>query len=232
MVRTNEFQPRPRAEEDMTAYKRHIDNSAISDLTVARLSVYLRCMDRLLELGIETISSQALADRFNLNSAQIRKDLAYFGEFGVRGVGYNVRELRQYVIEILGLDRERRLVIVGAGNLGTALCHYSGFSGGNFLVVGILDSDPSRIGDPTPAGLLVEDAARLGEIVAQRRVEIGVITTPASAAQAVSEQMAAAGLKAILNFAPIRVRGNQGVLVKTVDLGVHLEELSFHLTHV
>lgn len=216
----------------MTAYKRHIDNAAISDLTVARLSIYLRCMDRLLELGIETISSQSLADRFNLNSAQIRKDLAYFGEFGVRGVGYNVRELRQYVVEILGLDRERRLIIVGAGNLGTALCHYSGFSGGNFLVVGILDSDPSRIGDPTPAGLLVEDEARLGEIVTQRQVEIGVITTPASAAQSISEKMAEAGLKVILNFAPIRVRADEGVLVKTVDLGVHLEELSFHLTHV
>ncbi|HSL18701.1 MAG TPA: redox-sensing transcriptional repressor Rex [Methylomirabilota bacterium] len=215
----------------MTAYKRHIDNSAISDLTVARLSVYLRCMDRLLELGVDTVSSQALADRFGLNSAQIRKDLAYFGEFGVRGVGYNVRELRQYVVEILGLDRERRLIIVGAGNLGTALCHYSGFSGGNFLVVAILDSDPSRIGDPTPAGLLVEDAARLGEIVAQRQVEIGVITTPASAAQVVADSMVDAGLKAILNFAPIRVRAPGGVLVKTVDLGVHLEELSFHLTH-
>jgi redox-sensing transcriptional repressor len=215
----------------MTAYKRHIDNAAISDLTVARLSVYLRCMDRLIELGIDTISSQALADRFNLNSAQIRKDLAYFGEFGVRGVGYNVRELRQYVVEILGLDRERRLVIVGAGNLGTALCHYSGFSGGNFLVVGILDSDSSRIGDPTPAGLLVEDAARLGEITTQRQVEIGVITTPASAAQTVCDSMVDAGLKAILNFAPIRVRAGEDVLVKTVDLGVHLEELSFHLTH-
>jgi len=215
----------------MVAYKRHIDNAAISDLTVARLSIYLRCMDRLLELGIDTVSSQALADRFNLNSAQIRKDLAYFGEFGVRGVGYNVRELRQYVVEILGLDRERRLVIVGAGNLGTALCHYSSFSGGNFLVVGILDSDPSRIGDPTPAGLLVEDAGRLSEIVVQRQVEIGVITTPASSAQTVADSMAAAGLNAVLNFAPIRVRGEEGVLVKTVDLGVHLEELSFHLTH-
>ena len=108
----------------------------------------------------------------------------------------------------------------------------SGFSGGNFLVVGILDSDPSRIGDPTPAGLLVEDAARLGEIVTQRQVEIGVITTPASAAQSISEKMAEAGLKVILNFAPIRVRADEGVLVKTVDLGVHLEELGFHLTHV
>ena len=145
----------------MVAYKRHVDTDSISELTIARLSIYLRCVDQLLEMGVETVSSQDLAQRFNLNSAQIRKDLAYFGEFGVRGVGYNVRELRQYVVEILGLDRERRLVIVGAGNLGSALCHYSGFSGGNFLVVGVLDSDSTRIGDATPAGLLVEDVDRL-----------------------------------------------------------------------
>ena len=215
----------------MAAYKRHVDVASISDLTIARLSVYLRCVDRLLELGVETVSSQELARRFNLNSAQIRMDLAYFGEFGVRGVGYNVRDLSQYVVEILGLDRERRLVIVGAGNLGTALCHYSGFSGGSFLVVGVLDSDPSRIGDPTPAGLLVEDAARLGEIVTQRHVEIGVITTPAASAQQVCDNMVEAGLRTILNFAPVRVKAPDDVLVKTVDLKVHLEELSFFLTH-
>ncbi len=215
----------------MSAYKRHIDITTISDLTIARLSVYLRCVERLLELGIETVSSQELARRFNLNSAQIRKDLAYFGEFGVRGVGYNVRELRQYIVQILGLDRERRLVIVGAGNLGTALCHYSGFSGGSFLVVGVLDSDPSRIGDPTPAGLLVEDAARLSEIASQREVEIGVITTPAISAQQVCDQMVGAGLRTILNFAPIRVRAPEGILVRTVDLKIHLEELSFFLSH-
>jgi len=215
----------------MTAYKRHVDTESISDLTIARLSVYLRCVERLLELGVETVSSQELAERFNMNSAQIRKDLAYFGEFGVRGVGYNVAALREYVVEILGLDRERRLVIVGAGNLGLALSHHSGFSGSTFLVVGVLDSDPNRIGDPSPAGLLVEDSARLTEIVHQRNVEIGVITTPAAAAQQVCDQMAEAGIRTILNFAPIRVRTAADVLVKTVDLKVHLEELSFHLTH-
>jgi redox-sensing transcriptional repressor len=215
----------------MTAYKRHIDTASISDLTIARLSVYLRCVERLIELGIETVSSQELARRFNLNSAQIRKDLAYFGEFGVRGVGYNVRELRDYIVEILGLDRERRLVIVGAGNLGLALSHHSGFSGASFLVVGLLDSDPHRIGDPTPAGLLVEDASRLAEIARQRQVEIGVITTPASSAQQVCDHMVDAGIKTILNFAPMRVRAPDYVLVKTVDLKVHLEELSFHLAH-
>jgi len=215
----------------MGAYKRYLDLESISDLTVARLSVYLRSLDRLLELGVDTVSSQELAQRFNLNSAQIRKDLAYFGEFGVRGVGYSVRELRQYLVEILGLDHERRLLIVGAGNLGTALCHYSGFSGGSFLVVAVLDADASRIGDPTPAGLLVEDASRLGEIVRQRNVEIGAITTPATSAQVVCDRMADAGLKAILNFAPVVVRAPEGVRVKTVDLKIHLEELSFYLTH-
>ena len=215
----------------MVAYKRHVDTANISELTISRLSIYLRCVEELLDTGVETVSSQQLAKRFNLNSAQIRKDLAYFGEFGVRGVGYNVSQLRQYVVEILGLDRERRLVIVGAGNLGSALCHYSGFSGGNFLVVGMLDSDPSRIGDATPAGLLVEDAARLPEIVVQRQVEIGIITTPAGSAQAVCDRMVDAGLRAILNFAPIRLRAPESVLVKSVDLKVHLEELSFFLAH-
>jgi len=215
----------------MGAYKRHIETDNISELTIARLSIYLRCVDQLLDADIDTVSSQELAKRFNLNSAQIRKDLAYFGEFGVRGVGYNVRELRHYIIEILGLDRERRLIIIGAGNLGSALCHYSGFSGGNFLVVGVLDSDPSRIGDPTPAGLLVEDADRLPEIVTQRQVEIGIITTPAIAAQSVCDQMVGAGLRTILNFAPVRVQAPEGVLAKTVDLKVYLEELSFFLAH-
>lgn len=213
----------------MCPRKRRVKTEVISDLTIARLSVYLRCVERLQEMGVETISSQGLADRFHLNSAQIRKDLAYFGEFGVRGVGYNVAELRRHVVDILGLKTERRVVIVGAGNLGTALCHYSGFSSGPFLVVGILDSDPDRVGDPTPAGLLVEDSARLPEIVIQRNVSVGVITTPPGSAQKVCDAMAGAGLKAILNFAPIRVREPEGVVVKTVDLRVHLEELSFHL---
>jgi len=215
----------------MPAYKPQLDLDAISTLTISRLSIYLRCIGRLLELGVETVSSQELASRFNLNSAQIRKDLAYFGEFGVRGVGYNVRELQRYIIEILGLDRERRILIVGAGNLGTALCHYSGFAAGGFLVVGVLDSDPNKIGAPTPAGLLVEDVSRIADITAQRHVEIGVITTPAGSAQKVCDTMVAAGLGAILNFAPLQVRAPEGILVKTVDLKIHFEELSFFLRH-
>ncbi len=211
--------------------KRGIEPGSISELTVARLSIYLRCLEELERLGVETISSHELAERFNLNSAQIRKDLAYFGEFGIRGVGYQVSELRQQLVEILGLDRERRIVIVGAGNLGMALCHHSGFAGEGFLVVAVLDSNPSKIGKPTPAGLLVENVERLPEIVPQRNVEIGVITTPAEAAQPVCDALAEAGIRAILNFAPARIQPPDGVKVRTVDLKVHLEELSFHLAH-
>ncbi len=215
----------------MPPLKREADVESISEFTIARLSIYLRCLEELERLGVDTVSSQELARRFNLNSAQIRKDLAYFGEFGIRGVGYHVSELRRQLVEILGLDRERRIVIVGAGNLGMALCHHSGFAGGSFLVVGVLDSNPAKIGKPTPAGLLVENVERLPEIVPQRNVDIGVITTPPAAAQGVCEAMAAAGIRAVLNFAPVRVRAPEGVKVRTVDLKVHLEELSFHLTH-
>ena len=214
----------------MAGVRRTVEPDAISPLTVARLSIYLRCLEQLQEGGFETVSSQELADRFNLNSAQIRKDLAYFGEFGIRGVGYQVGDLRHHLVHILGLDAERRLVIVGAGNLGTALCHYSGFARGNVIVVGVLDSDPDRIGTPTPSGLLVEDAARLAQIVEQRNVQVGVITTPPASAQAVCDQMIDAGLRAVLNFAPVQVKSsNPDVMVKSVDLKIHLEELSFFL---
>ncbi|MGH9942779.1 MAG: redox-sensing transcriptional repressor Rex, partial [Pyrinomonadaceae bacterium] len=120
----------------------------ISELTTNRLSVYLRCLNLLADAGIRTISSQALADQFNLNSAQIRKDLAYFGEFGVRGVGYFVDELRRHITEILGLDRPHRVGIVGAGNLGTALANYHGFAASNFEVIALFDSDREKIGRP------------------------------------------------------------------------------------
>lgn len=215
----------------MPPLKRNTDVENISELTIARLSIYLRCLEELERLGVDTVSSQELARRFNLNSAQIRKDLAYFGEFGIRGVGYHVPELRRQLVEILGLDSERRIAIVGAGNLGMALCHHSGFTGGSFLVVAVLDSNPAKIGKPTPAGLLVENVERLPEIVPQRNVDIGVITTPPAAAQSVCNAMAEAGIRAVLNFSPVHLQAPEGVKVRTVDLKVHLEELSFHLTH-
>lgn len=215
----------------MPPTRREFDLETISDLTVARLSIYLRCLRQLEARGVETVSSRELADEFHLNSGQIRKDLAYFGEFGIRGVGYRVGELKQHLIEILGLDRERRLVIVGAGNLGMALCHHKGFTGSTFLVVGVLDNDPEKVGHPTPAGLLVEDVSRLPTIVERRDVEIGVITTPPESAQQTCDVMAEAGLRTILNFAPTRLRTPAGTKTVSVDLKVHLEELSFFLSH-
>lgn len=203
----------------------------ISDLTIARLSIYLRCVQALEGEELRTVSSQELAERFHLNSAQIRKDLAYFGEFGIRGVGYNVRELKEHLIEILALDHERRVVVVGAGNLGTALSHFSGFNTGGFRIVGVLDSDPQKVGRRTPGGLIIESTAKLGEIVRQRKVHIGVITVPSGAAQRVFDEMVSAGVQAVLNFAPTQLREHPNVKVRNVDLKVNLEFLSFFLRH-
>src|ERR1041384_7383670 len=137
----------------------------ISELTTNRLSVYLRCLNTLAAAGIKTVSSQALADQFNLNSAQIRKDLAYFGEFGVRGVGYFVTELRQHLTKFLGLDTAHRVGIVGAGNLGTALANYNGFLESNFEVVALFDNDREKIGRRVgQAGVTVHDVKRVERV--------------------------------------------------------------------
>ncbi len=211
--------------------KRRTPPEGISDLTIARLSIYLRYLQVLEAEEVQTVSSQDLADRFHLNSAQIRKDLACFGEFGIRGVGYNVRELKDHLIEILALDHERRVVVVGAGNLGTALSHFSGFNTGGFRIVAVLDSDPQKIGRRTPGGLTIEPAVKLGEIVRQRKVHIGVITVPSTAAQEVFDEMVSAGVQAVLNFAPTQLKEYPNVKVRNVDLKVNLEFLSFFLRH-
>src|SRR3712207_2249689 len=137
----------------------------ISELTTNRLSVYLRCLNLLAAAGIKTVPSQALADQFNLNSAQIRKDLAYFGEFGVRGVGYFVEDLRKHITEILGLDTAHRVGIVGAGNLGTALANYNGFTTSNFAVVALFDNDREEIGSQVGrASIMVHDVQRMPRV--------------------------------------------------------------------
>lgn len=202
----------------------------ISELTTNRLSVYLRCLNLLAAAGIETISSQALADQFNLNSAQIRKDLAYFGEFGVRGVGYSVDDLRQHITKILGLDRPHRVGIVGAGNLGTALANYNGFTTSNFSVVAIFDNDKEKIGRSVGNdGLIVQDVRKIGRVVRDADIDVAVIAVPARVAQRALNQVMSAGIKAVLNFAPVRLHARLGVKVKTVDLTISLESLSYFL---
>ena len=202
----------------------------ISELTTNRLSVYLRCLNLLAAAGIKTISSQALAEQFNLNSAQIRKDLAYFGEFGVRGVGYFVEDLRKHIIGILGLDRAHRVGIVGAGNLGTALANYNGFTTSNFTVVALFDNDREKIGKKVGRdAIMVHDVKRMARVVRESEIDVAVIAVPARIAQRVLNQVMAAGIKAVLNFAPVRLHARLGVKVKTVDLSIALESLSYFL---
>ena len=203
----------------------------ISELTTNRLSVYLRCLNELAATGVEAVSSKAMAEQFNLNSAQIRKDLAYFGEFGVRGVGYNVEELRNHLIKILGLTVKRKVAIVGLGNLGTALANYHGFSQGNFEVAGLFDDDPAKIGNRTRAGLEIQGTQKLTEVIQREGIEIVIIAVTAAAAERVLDDVTSAGVRAVLNFAPVHLNPKPGVKVKNVDLTISLESLSYFLAN-
>lgn len=208
------------------------DRDTISELTTGRLSVYLRCLTFLESQGQKTVSSHEMADRFHLNSAQIRKDLACFGEFGTRGVGYDVARLKSQLVETLGIDRTRNVIIVGAGNLGMALSDYSGFNTNGFHIVAMVDADPSKTGRESRQGIPVHAWDRLAEIVRRNHVEIGIIAVPADAAQSVYDALADAGVHAVLNFAPVQLKLRPNVKVKSVDLRINLESLSFHLKNV
>lgn len=202
----------------------------ISELTTNRLSVYLRCLNLLAAAGIKTISSQALADQFSLNSAQIRKDLAYFGEFGKRGVGYFVEDLRNYIKGILGLHVEHRVGIIGAGNLGTALAKYAGFKESGFDVVALFENDKNKIGLKMGQNeIVVYDVKKIARVIKNEKIDVIVIAVPARVAQRVLNQAMSAGIKAVLNFAPVRLHARLGVKIKTVDLTISLESLSYFL---
>jgi redox-sensing transcriptional repressor len=202
----------------------------ISDLIAQRLSLYLRCLEDLAAAGVRSVSSQKLAERYQLNSAQIRKDLATFGEFGVRGVGYLVADLKEQLTRILGLNRGRTVVIIGAGNLGMALADYNGFNREGFAIVGLFDNDRSKVGGASRGGVPVYDVRSLPEVARREKVSIAVIAVPAAAAQKVLETAWRAGIKAVLNFAPTRLRPRAGMTVKAVDLKIQLENLVFHLS--
>src|SRR5215210_5619731 len=199
------------------------DRDVISELTTGRLSVYLRCLTFLESQGQKTVSSHEMADRFHLNSAQIRKDLACFGEFGTRGVGYDVTRLKNHLVETLGIDRTRNVVIIGAGNLGMALADYAGFNANGFHIVAMVDSDPSKTGRRSREGITVHPWESLGDIVRRNRVEIGIVAVPAEAAQFVHDALVDTGLHAILNFAPVQLKLRSGVKVNSVDLRINLE---------
>jgi redox-sensing transcriptional repressor len=200
----------------------------VSPLTLNRLSVYLRCLRQLQAQGLRRISSQELARRYLLSATQIRKDLAQFGGFGIRGVGYDVDELATHLNDLLGLDRDHPLVIVGMGHLGSALARYLGFNQGTFQVVGGVDRDPAKVGRVL-GRIAVRPVRELAQVVRETQAEIGVVAVPAEGAQEAYDALVAAGIKAVLNFAPTRVERHPAVPLKNVDLRIHLEELAFLL---
>jgi redox-sensing transcriptional repressor len=204
-------------------------SEAVSELTTNRLSLYLRCLTALDSAGVRTVSSHTLAEQFHLNAAQIRKDLANFGELGVRGIGYYVQELRRHLKQILGLDRGVRVAIVGAGNLGLALADYPGFREDGFEIVALFDTLREKVGRRSRGGVLILDIKDLPRVVKREGVGIAVIAVPATAAQAAINAVAAADIRAILNFSPGAYKAPKGIKLKSMDLTVSLESLSFFL---
>ena len=202
----------------------------IAESTVRRLSLYLRFLEEFEEQGASTVSSEALASRGGTTSAQVRKDLSFFGSFGKRGLGYQVPELKTRLRDILGLDRRYRVVVVGAGKIGSALVRYRGFRDRGFDLVAIYDNDPQKIGKQWDS-LTVRDVAQLERDLKQEPADIGAVVTPGEVAQKVTDRLVASGVTAILNFAPVQLQVPAEVTVKTVNLVLELEALSYVLAN-
>ena len=206
------------------------ENLSISKATVDRLPRYYRCLRQLTEEGVEIASSEELGRRLAINPEQIRKDLAFFGQFGKKGVGYYVAELKESIGNILGLDQHWNVAIIGMGHLGAALANYQGIARLGFRLVAIFDANPIVIG--TRVGeRRVEDIAYLAEIIAERDVQIGVIAVPATHAQSVADKLVAAGIRGIWNFAPVKLQVPPNIPFVSEDLSVGLSSLSYYLTH-
>jgi redox-sensing transcriptional repressor len=199
----------------------------VPEATVARLPVYHRALTALAERGVATVSSEELAVAAGVNSAKLRKDLSHLGSYGTRGVGYDVDDLIVHIGRELGLTQDWSVVIVGVGNLGQALANYGGFGSRGFSIVGLVDADPARFGQ-TVAGLAIRPLSDLERVVADEGVNIGVIATPAGAAQDVCDRLVDAGVTSILNFAPTVLAVSDAVDLRKVDLATELQILAFH----
>jgi redox-sensing transcriptional repressor len=200
---------------------------AIPEATVARLPLYLRSLVDMTERGMQTISSEGLADAAGVNSAKVRKDLSYLGSYGTRGVGYDVEYLIYQISRELGLTQDWNCVIVGVGNLGRALANYRGFGERGFRVSALVDVDDDKIGKPVDS-MVVEDFGDLERIVKEREISIGIIATTAGAAQDAADRLVSAGVKSILNFAPTVLQVPDDVSLRKVDLSIELQILSFY----
>ena len=199
----------------------------IPEATVARLPIYLRALITLAEQDVVSCSSEQLATAAGVNSAKLRKDLSYLGSYGTRGVGYDVEYLRYQIAREIGVTQDWPVVIVGIGNLGHALANYAGFSSRGFRVVALLDSDPARLGEQLD-GMNISSSDALEQLVSEHDVAIGVIATPAAAAQGVCDRLVAAGVTSILNFAPTVLAVPDVVDVRKVDLSIELQILAYH----
>ncbi len=200
----------------------------VPEATVSRLSIYSRFLERLDKNGITTVSSGEIADGVGVSPAQVRKDLAYFGDFGTRGVGYNVKDLLKYTLKILGLDQEWPLAIVGAGNLGFALCTNRSLSIRGFRIAGVFDNNSTRVGKRI-GNLEIKPLAQFPEIVKKENIRIGVIAVHTSLAQEVADIMVKSGMQAILNFSPATINVPDGIEIRNVDLSIKLELITFNL---
>jgi redox-sensing transcriptional repressor len=200
---------------------------AIPEATVGRLPIYLRSLVEMAERGAATISSGDLAEAAGVNSAKVRKDLSYLGSYGTRGVGYDVAYLIHQVRRVLGLTQDWPVLIAGAGNLGHALSNYKGFTARGFRIVAIVDNSKDKVGERI-GSITVEHIDRLGQICRREDVAIGVICTPAPAAQEVADRMVAAGIRSILNFAPAVIAVSEHVSVRKVDLSIELQILAYY----
>jgi redox-sensing transcriptional repressor len=217
---------RPEDRLGTTAVARSVERG-IPEATVARLPIYLRALTTLTERAIATCSSEELAIAAGVNSAKLRKDLSYLGSYGTRGVGYDVEYLRYQIAREIGVTQDWPVVIVGIGNLGHALANYSGFSSRGFRIVALLDNDPARPGERV-GDMRIRAVDDLERVVEEHDVAIGVIATPAPAAQGVCDRLLAAGVTSILNFAPTVLSVPDGVDVRKVDLSIELQILAYH----
>jgi redox-sensing transcriptional repressor len=202
----------------------------IAESTVRRLSAYLRFLEDFEGRGLRTVSSEELAQRGGTTSAQVRKDLSFFGSFGKRGLGYSVPELANRLRQILGLERQWRVIIVGAGKIGAAMAQHSGFAQRGFSIVGAYDSNPEKFGVPL-GGVAVRDVVSMERDIRRDHPDIAVLAVPEEHAQRVADRLVAAGIKAILNFAPVQLQVPSDVSVRTVNMAMELEGLSFALTN-
>lgn len=214
--------------EDISAAGRTDREESIPRKSIYRLSIYHRCLQRLRENGVETVSSEALARAAGVKPPQLRKDLAYFGHFGTRGLGYNVAHLARILNDVLGTNRLQPVILVGVGNLGTALLRYGGFNKEGFEIIAAFDADIDRPRPGLPP-VPLKPITELARFLREHQVKMAILAVPAAAAQQVVNELVAAGLQAILNFSPTILDTPEHVVVSNVDLAVELENLSYFI---